>query len=106
MDDVIIIKKVAKDGKPPHSGTYRAISLTGYRQRASLDPLLPDDTKSPRNRRITILLLPRKVSEKAADNSPSDSQKEEAGTRCSQARLNRAAYSVNDAHTSLHARLT
>jgi hypothetical protein len=31
MDDVIIIKKVAKDGKPPHSGTYRAISLTGYR---------------------------------------------------------------------------
>ena len=66
MDDVIVIKKVAKDGKPPHSGTYRAISLTGYRQRASLDPLLPDDTKSPRNRPISILLLHRKVSEKAA----------------------------------------
>lgn len=25
MDDVLIIKKVVKDGKPPHSGTYRAI---------------------------------------------------------------------------------
>lgn len=33
--------------------------------RASLDLLLPDDTKSPRNRRISILLLRRKVSEKA-----------------------------------------
>jgi chemotaxis protein MotB len=33
--------------------------------RASLDPLLPDDTKSPRNRRISILLLRRKITEKA-----------------------------------------
>jgi hypothetical protein len=40
--------------------------LTGYLQRASLDPLLPDDTQSPRNRRISILLLRHKVSEKAA----------------------------------------
>jgi hypothetical protein len=61
MDDVLIIKKVVKDGKPSHSGTY-----PGYPQRASLDPLLPDDTKSPRNRRISILLLRRKVSEKAS----------------------------------------
>ena len=28
MDDVIIIKKVVKDGKPPHFGTYRAITLS------------------------------------------------------------------------------
>ena len=33
------------------------VRITAVEGRASRDPLLPDDTKSPRNRRMTILVL-------------------------------------------------
>jgi len=73
--------------------------------RASLDPLLPDDTKSPRNRRISILLLRRKVSEKAEAikktaiaKSRQAAKKTKPPPRSSQAGLDGAPYSLNGAN--------
>jgi chemotaxis protein MotB len=50
---------IIEAGFPPN----RVTSVSG---RAARDPLLPDNTKSPRNRRVSILLLKRHLAEKQA----------------------------------------
>ncbi len=63
----------AEDSSERAQASRRVLASTGLfpdrissvAGRAALDPLLPDDTRSPRNRRISILLLRRKVTEKA-----------------------------------------